>query len=263
MSASSDGQMTLFTPPSLEVPAHIEAGSREVLNKEEVRATLNAEFAEARKNGSPLSVITADLNALKAVNDELGHDDGDTLIDLVGTIIDVVPGTLRTKGENDSRPSDIVSVGAIDYSAFEALQPTAKDSTAARIGGDEFIIILPDTDEEGAQAVVERIREAINKHLDGPEGDKFREKEINVGLALGAATLQPDMATSSDLLRISDEAMYKDKMDQLPPLSKERINHLLTSLKHLNEARVRPRDLPRYIDWLGAQALLHTELEED
>lgn len=264
MSLGSDAQISLFKAPPLEVPDHLAAQPRETIGKEQVREQLDDEVAEALRTGKPLSVITADINALKAVNDEMGHDDGDALIGLVETIVDIVPKTLRTKVIEEERPTDIISVSPINYAKFEDLEPETKGTTAARVGGDEFVIILPDTDEAGAQVVIERIREAINTYLDGPGGDEFRKRAINVGVALGASTLDHTRTETagSDLLSKSDAAMYEDKMSQVRPLTPEQVEHVLASLKHLSDAEIRPRDLPRYVDWLGAQALLDARPEE-
>jgi GGDEF domain-containing protein len=263
MSTDPNNQITLFEQPPLELPAQLAEQPQQRLDKKQIREKLDSELAEGRRNGWPVSVISLDINSLKAVNDEVGHEDGDELIDLVGTIIHVVPETLRTKNEKGDRPTDIISVSAIDYSKFEDLHPDTKGSTAGRVGGDEFIIILPNTDEVGAQIVGNRILETFNERFAGPEGDKFRERDIDVGLALGMTTSNANnTSTASSLLRESDEDLYRNKINEVRPLTAKEIEHLHASLENLREARVRPRDLPRYVQWLAAQALLHTELEQ-
>ena len=261
MAGLAGGQMTLFVPPSQEVLPGVALQPREILDQEQAHTRLELEIAEARRNGTPLSVITADINALKAVNDEIGHDEGDNLIDLIKSSIGVVLSSLRTEDIHNKRPADIVSVSEIDYSPFEGLQGISKGSTAGRVGGDEFLIILPETDEAGAKAVAKRLYEEFGIHTQGPGGDKFRERGINVGLAVGTGTLQPDMADGSDLLRVSDKDMYDHKLSQVTPLTQAQIGHLMVSLAHLNQANIRPRDLPRYIEWLTAQGLLEGEVE--
>jgi GGDEF domain-containing protein len=232
-----------------------QALKRQILDKEAGNTALELEFDLARKNNRPLSIITLDVNGLKAVNDGMGHVDGDELIDMVEAVVEV-PSLVRTK-PNDKNPrrSDIVSVSPINYSAFEELHDLPKGSTAARIGGDEYRIILPDTDEAGVAVVAKRIKEAVDKRLAGPAGDKFRARGINVGVAIGVASLHPDMATSSDLERLSDQRMYMDKMLQVSPRTEEQLKHLRASLMHLYEADISPRDLPRYIEWLGQTGL--------
>jgi len=253
--------MTLFTPPSQELVFDVAAQPREILDKDQAHTRLDLEIVKARENGTSLSVITADINALKAVNDEIGHDAGDNLIELIKSSIEVVLSTLRSEDVNHTRPADIVSVSEIDYSAFEDHQGVSEGSTAGRIGGDEFLIILPETDEAGAKTVAKRLYEEFGKHIQGPGGDKFRERGINTGLSVGTGTLEPDMANGSDLLRIADKEMYGHKLSQVPSLTQAQIGHLMVSLAHLNEADVRPRDLPRYIEWLTAQGLLTSEVE--
>lgn len=261
MAELAGGQMTLFVPPSQEGLASVVLQPREILDKDQAHTRLELEIAEARRNGTPLSVITADVNALKAVNDEIGHDEGDNLISLIKDSIGVVLSSLRTEDVHKKRPADIVSISEIDYSAFEDLQGVSKGSTAARVGGDEFLIILPETDEAGAKTVAKRLHEEFGIHIQGPGGDKFRERGINVGLAVGTGTLQPDMANGSDLLRVSDKDMYDHKLSQVTPLTQAQIGHLMVGLTHLNQANIRPRDLPRYIEWLTAQGLLEAEVE--
>lgn len=234
----------------------------EILDGKQGHEALQFQFAYAAYTGKHLSIITADINALKAVNDELGHGEGDALIELVETVIGVIPASLRRQDTKDERSTDIVSLSPIDYSPFESLEGMEEDSTAARVGGDEFLIILPETDERGAEAVAERIHKTFNETLAGSAGDKFRARGINVGLALGTASLKTGMTSSSDLLRLSDARMYEHKMSQLRPLNEEQTEHLLAGLRHLNESGVRPRDLPRYIEWLGQKGLQHA-LSED
>lgn len=245
-----------------EIP---QLSTHNLLNNQQAHEKLDREFEVARSSGKNLSVLTGDLNALKALNDELGHDEGDVVISVLEEVFGVMQQTLRIEEDPNGRPADSVSLSAIDYSPFEAIRGMVKDAAAARVGGDEFHLILPDTDEAGAKAVAERLREVISKHLAGPHGKKYRDMGINVGLSIGTATLSPEMQTSSDLLRLSDQRMYKDKLRQLRPLTPEQIEHLKAGLEHMLKAEVRPRDLPRYIEWLGAMGIEHalsTKLDE-
>jgi GGDEF domain-containing protein len=268
------GQLPLFEQPASTSLPGIAAPRREIVGKDEAHERLEAEFVHARdpETGSPLSVIIADVNALKAVNDVLGHEDGDELIDMVQSVITTVVKTLRTRElkDPDGHPEDnhftpdIVSVEKINYEGFEededALEQytgLSKGTTTGRVGGDEFLIILPNTDEAGAARVVERINEAIQTYLSGPQGNVYAEHGISVGLSVGAATLTPDIESPSDLLRKADERMYEHKMSQIRPLTPKEKAHLEKSLAHLMRANVRPRDLPRYIEWLGEKGLEH------
>ncbi len=116
----------------------------------------------------PLSVVMADINGLKEVNDTLGHQAGDTLIQLAARII------LRT-----FRAEDIV----------------------ARIGGDEFAVLLPGTAKDVAEEAVERTKGC-------PE-----IKNNQVSIAFGIATAE-NSNQLADVLKLSDTRMYMDKSDQ-------------------------------------------------
>jgi GGDEF domain-containing protein len=249
------GHTAPVTPPALEAVDGATGSDHNILGQKQAHAILDTEFAAARQEGSPISVITADLNALKAVNDEMSHDDGNILLGVVEEVLEVVEDTLRLEEGDDGRPADIISVSKINYAPFKELRGMAKKASAGRVGGDEFLITLPDTDEAGALVVADRIREVVREHLSGPHGDGYRKRGINVGLAMGTATVQPEMENSSDLLRLADKRMYRDKMGQVQPLSEEQIEHFILGLKHISAANVRPRDIPRTIEWLGEQGV--------
>ncbi len=125
-----------------------------------------------RLNRSPVSVIIADMNELKSVNDRLGHAAGDSL--------------LRRAGE--------VLMEAIDT-----------PSSASRIGGDEFALLLPNADEEDARVVVATIRKllALNNTF---------YSAAPLSLSVGAATARPGERLEAVMQR-ADAAMYIDKND--------------------------------------------------
>jgi GGDEF domain-containing protein len=123
---------------------------------------------------------------------------------------------------------------------------------SARIGGDEFGVILPDTDRDGANVVANRLREAVADELKLPQNRLLAE--VGVGVSIGVATLEPGM-TASDLLRFADKAMYTDKLRQLRSLSQEEEAEFVAAIEHLEKAGVRPRDVPKYIQMLGASAV--------
>jgi GGDEF domain-containing protein len=252
---ASTGPVDPVTPPALEAVDGPVAPTYNILDQKQAHAALDHEFATARENGTSLSAIIADVTALKAVNDEMSHDDGNILLGVVQEVLTVVQDTLRLDEGDNGRPADTISVSEIDYTPFDALKGLAKKASAGRVGGDEFLITLPETDEAGAQTVAERVSEVVEKHLAGSHGDKYRALGINVGLAIGTATIEPDMATSSDLLRVADKRMYNNKMSQVRPLSEEQIQHFILGLQHLTKANVRPRDVPRTIEWLGHQGV--------
>lgn len=133
------------------------------------RAFFDAELERlAHGRMFPISIVMADINGLKAVNDTLGHEAGDNLIRMAGQIILQV-----------FRINDIVT----------------------RIGGDEFIVLLPGTDKNVAEAHVKRI-------MSCPE-------IVNglVSIAFGIATAE-NKDQLPEALKRSDERMYQDKTDQ-------------------------------------------------
>jgi diguanylate cyclase (GGDEF)-like protein/PAS domain S-box-containing protein len=113
----------------------------------------------------PVSIVMADVNCLKIVNDTFGHEAGDTLIRLAAQVISAV-----------FREEDIV----------------------ARIGGDEFAVLLPETDTAVAEEAVRRIKNC-------PEITNGK-----VSIAFGIASAQ-NKGQLTDALKLSDERMYLDK----------------------------------------------------
>ncbi len=134
-----------------------------------------------RKGPWPLSVITIDLNGLKSINDEHGHAAGDAL--------------LRRMGE--------VLAKAVDAS-----------TCAARIGGDEFTVLLPGTDERGALAVQERISSLVDI------SNQFYPGQ-HLSLAMGTATCASGDQVESTLHR-ADKAMYVEKQHYYQQQPRER-----------------------------------------
>ena len=149
-------------------------GTHDVLTKLKNRAFYVDEIKRLAKKGPfPITVIVIDLNNLKDINDRLGHSAGDEL--------------LRRTGE--------VLTKAID-----------KPSHAARIGGDEFALLMPGTDEQQGQAVLESIHNLVelnNAFYTGPA----------LSFSVGSATcLKGENLT--DKLREADLAMYQNKREQ-------------------------------------------------
>ena len=150
------------------------------LGKHDVRTQLcnRTYFTEeltrlARKGPWPVSIVAIDLNGLKQLNDQEGHAAGDSLLRRMGEVLD------------------------------KAVDPPA---WPARIGGDEFAVLLPMTDERGAEAMRERILtllEMNNQFHAGQSGHAL-------SLAIGLATCHAGESLESALQR-ADRAMYVDK----------------------------------------------------
>lgn len=146
-------------------------GKHDVLTKLRNRSFFADELNRLERKGPfPVTVIVADLNGLKFTNDELGHAAGD--------------GLLRRAGE--------VLGKAVE-----------KPASAARIGGDEFALLLPATDERGGELVIERIGELVelnNQFYGSPD----------LSFALGAATCQSGDRLEAAVNR-ADQQMYASK----------------------------------------------------
>jgi diguanylate cyclase (GGDEF)-like protein len=190
-----------------------------LLSKKDWHKQVDALDQEATKHSLPLSILFADVDRFKDVNDTQGHQAGD---DLIAKIRQMAGKSLRTSGENQM--TDAVSVGEM-----------GGDEIAAAVIGDEHV----------AAMVEERWRTAFNELLSLPENDKL--KRLNLNLSVGRATRQPGAAmTASELLRLADEAMYKNKIEQLPELKRRQRFAVFISSFVLQRAGIRLRDLPKY-----------------
>lgn len=118
----------------------------------------------------PLSVVVCDLNGLKITNDTLGHQYGDLLIQTASRLLE------------------------------SACQ---KPNFVARIGGDEFILLLSQTDEETAE-------ERIN-HIKSTMAETSQTLPFNVLMAMGTATKNHEWESLEDIIALADTRMYEDK----------------------------------------------------
>lgn len=123
------------------------------------------------KRQHPISIIIADVNNLKIVNDTYGHQKGDQLLKNIAQII-----------KNSCREEEII----------------------ARIGGDEFIILLPQTSKNMAQDVVERIRKNLNE-------TNFIDN-IKLSAALGLSVKKKKEEKFDDIIKQAEDRMYKNKI---------------------------------------------------
>ena len=146
-----------------------------LLNDRYLRRRLAEEFKRAQRYGAPLSIMMLDLDHFKQVNDKYGHECGDQ----------VLVGFGRLAIEN-AREIDIVG----------------------RFGGEEFLMILPNTDGIRAAIVAERVRKAAEEHV-------FHYKEflvrITVSAGIAAIPANRSVRTMADLLKASDNALYRAK----------------------------------------------------
>ncbi|MBC7283184.1 sensor domain-containing diguanylate cyclase [Hoeflea sp.] len=146
-------------------------GKHDVLTKLHNRAFYKDELNRLeRKSLRPVSAIVMDLNGLKEANDQLGHDAGDALLRRFGEVLSGVV----------SRPNH-----------------------AARIGGDEFAILMPGADKKAAAAMVDTINELLNIN------NQFYSN-APLSVAIGWATSR-DGESMEDLIKRADLEMYEDK----------------------------------------------------
>ena len=133
--------------------------------------TLGTEITRSNRTDRPFAVVFFDMDGLKSINDELGH--------LIGSrAVCRFAETLRAS----CRTTD----------------------TAARYGGDEFVAVLPDTDEEGAKVVIRRMAERLSEDTDKPE----------LSASAGVAIYPRDGGTPTTLLSAADRALYAVKADK-------------------------------------------------
>jgi diguanylate cyclase len=157
------------------------AETRQLLNEDALTGTLNRrgldqtltrEIARAQRGDGVLSLSMVDLDFFKKVNDEFGHEAGDQMLVHFASLIKSI-----------MRKSDAL----------------------VRYGGEEFTLILPDTDARGAHFVLARLQQLMSKSPLEYEGRK-----INTTFSAGIATLHPD-ENGHALLRRADEALYVAK----------------------------------------------------
>jgi diguanylate cyclase (GGDEF)-like protein/PAS domain S-box-containing protein len=143
----------------------------------------------------PVSVIMADLNGLKLTNNVFGHAAGDNLLKKAATAL-----------SENCRSSDLI----------------------ARIGGDEFIIVLPNTPKEIGEKVVKR----ISKFCDD-------EKALigKVSIALGIATKESDKVDISQTSSEADHKMYSNKFLQSNKVCEDILNHLRKEFRQVSYYR--------------------------
>jgi diguanylate cyclase (GGDEF)-like protein/PAS domain S-box-containing protein len=142
-----------------------------LFNRRYLEEMLTRELAVAERSGQPVSLVMADLDHFKLVNDGHGHTAGDSVLSMCAAILD-----------RNTRVSDI----------------------CCRYGGEEFLIVLPQMDKKGAVARAEGLRARIADAACGPG-------QIRVTASFGVATYPDDGRSPQSLIAAADKALYAAK----------------------------------------------------
>ena len=145
-----------------------------LLNRREFEEQLGREVERGQRFSTPVGLVVLDLDDFKLVNDRFGHLAGDAVL----------------------------------KAAALAIQGCTRDiDQAARWGGEEFAVILPHTDVDGAARLAERLRQAIaERPVTTPDG-----RSIRVTASLGVSALPADAVTQVELTAAADAAVYRAK----------------------------------------------------
>ena len=144
-----------------------------VYNYRYLRSALDKEVARARRFGEKFTIIMLDVDHLKDYNDLHGHLRGSEVLRRLAQLV-----LAQLRG------ADVV----------------------AKYGGDEFVVILPQTDREGAGILAERIRSAIEQHEFPGENESAK-----ITSSMGIAQFPEDGESTRDLLDVADGALYQAK----------------------------------------------------
>ncbi|HYM15202.1 MAG TPA: GGDEF domain-containing protein [Dehalococcoidia bacterium] len=141
---------------------------------------LSHEVERSLRYGQPLTVLLMDMNNFKDINDTYGHLIGDKFLSLVGQVI-----------SRQIRGSDI----------------------GARYGGDEFVVILPNTALDEGRATAEKLAVAVRQAALMSPGDE----QVKLGLSIGVAVCPDDSRAPGELLQIADRRLYDQKAARKAP----------------------------------------------
>jgi diguanylate cyclase (GGDEF)-like protein len=142
-------------------------------NRRRLLEALDIETGRAKRNGLPVSLLALDIDHFKHVNDTWGHQVGDQVLR------DLVLNVKKTM-----RPHDILG----------------------RIGGEEFMVLLPDTPQAAAATLAERIRKQVEGMVvTHPQG------ALNITVSIGVAEFGKDGEAADQVIKAADDRLYRAK----------------------------------------------------
>jgi diguanylate cyclase (GGDEF)-like protein len=143
----------------------------EVYNRRFVYRTFKKLLSKIDMSKEKLSIFVVDIDKFKSINDTYGHEMGDQVLQRISNTL-----------LNNTRKIDVV----------------------ARWGGDEFLIIIPYTDQIRAEGIIKRIERELQ--------ELSKQMETDITVSIGTAIYPTDARTLDDLIRVADKNMYKVKV---------------------------------------------------
>lgn len=180
-------------------------GLTTLYNRRYFEEFLEKEYTRSKRQNQPFTLIGLDLDHLKQINDKFGHACGDSAICTVANVL-----------KNNARSIDV----------------------AARIGGEEFNLILPGIDSKGGLIAAERIRKAIEETPVDMVG--------NITASIGVATYLEHTENLDELIELTDKAMYQSKRNG---------RNQVTLAKNINEISWQEVAMKTFMDLLSKERI--------
>jgi two-component system cell cycle response regulator len=156
-------------------------GLTKLVNRRYFSERLNSEFARVKRFGGRIGYVICDIDHFKKVNDTYGHAVGDRVLKQIAAIL-------------------LASVRSID--------------TAGRYGGEEFVLMLPETELAGVVRVAEKIRSTVEAYDFTPDDPDELPGPAHITISLGAISYpEIKVNSSSDLMELADQALYQAKQN--------------------------------------------------
>jgi diguanylate cyclase (GGDEF)-like protein/PAS domain S-box-containing protein len=170
----------------------------------------------------PISIIMADVNGLKLINDAFGHKYGDQLLKKSAGVL-----------KNVCRKEDIV----------------------ARVGGDEFVILLPKTESKTAYEIIDRINE---------ETEKIKIKDLNMSIAFGTGTKTKEDESLKEIYTNSENRMYKNKLFKSSNIKGNMVSTILNTIYQSNpREKLHSNNVSILCEKMGEALNLNEEMKTD